>query len=139
MKVLGASGVSLLPLLPHRGLDRPKHTASENLQRKQQARAQHQAWPHSHKPQSPCTLAMYMARPPDPLPVMHTELPKLVQDSANFSSPDFFSYQCSRSGMRETLTLQNPGAGGEPQIQRKQNAMIQKEIKIHEYSSSFHL
>lgn len=41
--------------------------------------------------------------------------------SLNFFSSSLFSSQCTRNMMHETIILQNPGAGGKPQIQRKQN------------------
>lgn len=41
--------------------------------------------------------------------------------SPNFFSSPLFSSQCSKNVMHETIILQNPGAGGKPQIQRKQN------------------
>lgn len=82
---------------------------------------------------------MYMAMDLDPFPVMHSELANLFKDAVSSSSPNFLSSHGGRDVMRETLIPQNPGAGGEPQIQRKQDEMMQKEIKIHEYSSSFPL
>lgn len=130
------------PLCSHTGAYADPNTLpppSKNVQTKQHTRAQPQALPRSHKRQSSCPYSTYMARDPDPFPVMHSRLAKLLKDSVSSSSPNFFSSQCSRDVMHETLIPQNPGAGGEPQIQRKQDAMMQKEIKIHEYSSSFPL
>lgn len=88
MKVLGASSVSLLPLLPHTGLHRttlPPRTYGRNST----PEPSYQAWPHCHKPQRSRTHAMYTAKDPDTFPAVHSKLAKLVKDSINSSSANF--------------------------------------------------
>lgn len=78
--------------------------------------------PCSHKAQRSRAHCMDVTGDPDTFQAMGTQSRSpVVFSSPNFFSSFLFSFQCSRNVMRETIILQNPGAGGEPQIQRKQN------------------
>lgn len=102
---------------------RSKHTPAENVWRKQHIRLSTR--PRSHKPQRQRTHSMYVARDQHILRRVH-KADSTIQGVQSISLPLIyfllpFSSQCRKNVMRETIILQNPGAGGEPPIQRKQN------------------